>query len=299
MAIWPFGKKDKDKHEDAAARDTGAPGAEGAGNGNAAGGAGIGAEGAGAAVTDTAADAAAAQDAAAGGTAGTDGAAADPGAGEDVQVSGTGETGPFDGDSVNIEDFDFSDFASGVLNLGSLRLPLPKGSQVQVEMGEQGPRMLHVVTRHGRITPVAFAAPRSGGQWRTTVTEIVAKMKDDGLAPEIVDGPWGREIVAPNENGQLRLIGVDGPRWMLRFTLAAPTGHEQELADEARDLFARTFVYRGQDPVLAGNSLPVALPAQLVEQLQPAMKQRAAQQNQQNQQNPGGAAGQPGGTTKA
>ena len=86
---------------------------------------------------------------------------------------------------------------------------------------------------------------------------------------------------------------------MLRFTLAAPTGHEQDLADEARDLFARTFVYRGQDPVLAGNSLPVALPAQLVEQLQQAMKQRAAQQARQNQQNPGGGAGQPGGTTEA
>ncbi|WP_448853537.1 DUF3710 domain-containing protein [Corynebacterium frankenforstense] len=279
MAIWPFGNNDKHKHGDAGAPGSGAESA------------------AGAAVSDTAADAAAAQDAAAGADAGAaDAAAAEAGAGEDVQVSGTGETGPFDGDSVNIEDFDFSDFASGVLNLGSLRLPLPKGSQVQVEMGEQGPRMLHVVTRHGRITPVAFAAPRSGGQWRSTVTEIVAKMKDDGLAPEIVDGPWGREIVAPNENGQLRLIGVDGPRWMLRFTLAAPTGHEQDLADEARDLFARTFVYRGQDPVLAGNSLPVALPAQLVEQLQQAMKQRAAQQNQQN---PGGGAGQPGGTTKA
>ena len=294
MAIWPFGNKDKHKHGDAA-QDAGAPGV------GAEGAAGAG-NGAGAAVDDTAADAAAAQDAAADAmaqSAGTADAAAEAGAGEDVQVSGPGETGPFDGDSVNIEDFDFSDFASGVLNLGSLRLPLPKDSQVQVEMGEQGPRMLPVVTRHGRITPVAFAAPRSGGQWRTTVTEIVAKMKEDGLAPEIVDGPWGREIVAPNENGQLRLIGVDGPRWMLRFTLAAPTGHEQDLADEARDLFARTFVYRGQDPVLAGNSLPVALPAQLVEQLQQAMKQRAAQQARQNQQNPGGGAGQPSGTTEA
>lgn len=43
------------------------------------------------------------------------------------------ETGPFDGDSVDITQFDFSDFANGVLNLGSMQLPLPKSSQVQVK----------------------------------------------------------------------------------------------------------------------------------------------------------------------
>ena len=46
----------------------------------------------------------------------------------------------------------------------------------------------------------------------------------------------------------------------------------------------------------AGNGLDAL---QLVEQLQQAMKQRAAQQARQNQQNPGGGAGQPSGTTEA
>ncbi|MBC3185423.1 DUF3710 domain-containing protein [Corynebacterium sp. zg-331] len=192
-----------------------------------------------------------------------------------------GDTGPFDGDSVDIEDFDFSDFAGGILNLGSLKLPLPSESQVQVEMGEQGPRMLHVVTRHGRITPVAFAAPRSGSQWRQAVTEIVDQMRGDGLEPEIEDGPWGREIVTRGTAGVIRLIGVDGPRWMLRFTLAGPLEAADELATLGRELAARTFVYRGEQPILAGNSLPVALPKQLVDQVNQAMKQRAEQENQQ------------------
>ena len=48
-----------------------------------------------------------------------------------------GDTGPFDGDTVNIEEFDFSDFSLGILDLGSMRIPLPKTSQVQVEMGEK------------------------------------------------------------------------------------------------------------------------------------------------------------------
>lgn len=38
-----------------------------------------------------------------------------------------GDSGPFDGDSVKIEEFDFTDFSVGILDLGSMRIPLPKG----------------------------------------------------------------------------------------------------------------------------------------------------------------------------
>lgn len=188
-----------------------------------------------------------------------------------------GDTGPFDGDTVAIEDFDFSDYATGVLNLGSMKLPLPKGSQVQVEMGDTGPRMLHIVTKVGRITPVAFAAPTQGGQWDEASQEIHAGMSRDGMTPVYEEGPWGREVTADHGENSLRIIGIDGPRWMLRMTLASTKNGGEELAEIARGLAARTFVYRGEDPVLAGNSLPVALPSQLVQQVQEAMKQRQEQ----------------------
>ncbi|MDU7600608.1 MAG: DUF3710 domain-containing protein, partial [Corynebacterium sp.] len=204
-----------------------------------------------------------------------------------------GQTGPFDGDSVDIETFDFSDFSIGVLDLGSLRIPLPKESQVQVEMGEQGPRMLHIVTKVGRITPVAFAAPRKPGQWAESVEEIKEGMSRDGLTVTTEPGPWGAEVVGKNDNGQVRVIGADGPRWMLRMTLAAPAGMEADLADMAREVAARTFVYRGEDPILAGNALPVIMPEQLVEQVKQAMdqrqqEQRAAANAQHHPENGGG-----------
>lgn len=190
-----------------------------------------------------------------------------------------GQTGPFDGDSVDIETFDFSDFSIGILDLGSLRIPLPKESQVQVEMGEQGPRMLHIVTKVGRITPVAFAAPRKPGQWAESVEEIREGMSRDGLTVTTEPGPWGAEVVGKNDNGQVRVIGADGPRWMLRMTLAAPAGMEADLAEMAREVAARTFVYRGEDPILAGNALPVIMPEQLVEQVKQAMDQRQQEQH--------------------
>lgn len=189
----------------------------------------------------------------------------------------SGDTGPFDGDSVNIDDFDFSDFSIGVLNLGSMIIPLPKNSQVQVEMGEDGPRMVHIVTEFGRVTPVAFAAPNSAGQWTESVEQITAGMTGDGLNVETEQGPWGTEIVGAGANGSIRVIGVEGPRWMLRMTTTAPPERVDKLRDLAREITARTFVYRGADPVLAGNSLPVTLPGPLVEQVQQAMEQRAQQ----------------------
>ncbi|AIT61261.1 DUF3710 domain-containing protein [Corynebacterium doosanense] len=189
----------------------------------------------------------------------------------------SGESGPFDGDNVDIEEFDLSDYATGVLNLGSMRIPLPKGSQVQLEMGESGPRMLHIVTRFGRITPVAFAAPRQGGQWETASQEILEGMTRDGMPATFVEGVWGREVTGSSGDNTMRIIGIDGPRWMLRLTLASPKESAEQLTELARSLAARTFVYRGDDPVLAGDSLPVELPPPLVEQVQAAMAQRQEQ----------------------
>ena len=194
-----------------------------------------------------------------------------------------GQSSPFDGDAVRIEDFDFSDFSQVTLNLSSMRIPLPEESQVQVEMGDTGPKMVHIVTRHGRATPVAFASPRTGGLWEKSSEEIAEGMRAEGMPVSFETGPWGREVVGTGANGTIRIIGVEGPRWLYRLTLAAPEGREDELTSLGREIVARSFVYRGSDPILAGNSLPVVLPQQLAAQVQEAVRQRAAQQAAQQQ----------------
>jgi len=177
-----------------------------------------------------------------------------------------------------IEEFDFTDFSLGLLNLGSMKIPLPKNSQVQVEMGDAGPKMVHLVTEFGRVTPVAFAAPRSAGQWSESTEQITQGMIGDGLTVDVEQGPWGPEVVGTGEHGAIRVIGVEGPRWMLRMTATAPHDKADGLRDLTREITARTFVYRGDNPILAGNSLPVVLPQQLVAQVQQAMQQRNEQQ---------------------
>lgn len=185
-------------------------------------------------------------------------------------------SGPFDGAEHNIADFDFSDFSSAILDLGSLLVPLPKDSQVQVEMGPRGPKMLHILTEQGRITPVAFAAPVSGGQWEKALADIRESMENDGIQVTIEEGPWGAEIVGQaTENGNvIRIIGVDGPRWMLRVTLATHNDKADAIAQLGRDVIARTIVQRGDAAILAGDSLPVRLPKPLADQVVAEMKRR-------------------------
>ncbi|MGV0326051.1 DUF3710 domain-containing protein [Corynebacterium confusum] len=270
MALWPFGKKNKDNHAPEAPASE--PAAEAAPDNAPIDRLDD--------VPDTPGDAAVAN--------GFPGAA-----GISINVvehdAVGGDTGPFDGDSLNYEDFDFSDFSAGTLDLGSMKIALPKSSQVQVEMGEKGPKMLHIVTKAGRITPVAFAAPRSSGQWESSAKELIQGIENDGLPTRLEEGPWGSEIVGSNDNGEIRIIGVEGPRWMLRVTLAAPKGKSEELARIGRELVARTFVYRGDEPILAGNALRVVMPPALVEQLQKAMQQRQAGNTNADNTNTGSA----------
>lgn len=203
------------------------------------------------------------------------------------------ETGPFDIDDAKPEQFDFSDFAKASLNLGSLLLPIPHEGDVQVEMGPQGPTMLHIATAYGRITPVAFAAPTSGGQWEQSAAEIKEGLINDGLAAEIEQGPWGTEIVGTAGDMQMRILGTDGKRWMLRMTASGPTQHAEKLAEIARGILARCFVARGDNPMPAGQPLPVTLPAAMAEQIRQAYQQQvAAAQNNQN--NPGQVPGAQG-----
>ncbi|MFC3850724.1 DUF3710 domain-containing protein [Corynebacterium hansenii] len=255
MAMWPFGNKKKDdRAKDDGAATAGAPEA---------------------AVDrdDAAPDAGP--------------AAAEPRREEPRQADAhPAEAGPFDVADAKPEDFDFSDFAKASVNLGSVLLAVPHVGDIQVEMGPQGPTMLHVVTTAGRITPVAFAAPTSGGLWETSGREIAEGLSKDGLAVHLEDGPWGDEVVGSRDDMQMRIIGADGPRWMMRLTLSGPASSADELAEIGRGMMARCFVNRGDNPMPAGQPLPVTLPVAMAEQIRQAYaaQQQAAQQGGQDQQ---------------
>ncbi|OFL09835.1 DUF3710 domain-containing protein [Corynebacterium sp. HMSC063F04] len=193
----------------------------------------------------------------------------------EVAAENAPANGPFDINSASPTQFDFSDFAKASLNLGSMLLPIPHVGDIQVEMGPTGPTMLHVATEHGRVTPVAFAAPTSGGLWEESAQEIKDGLESDGLDVHVEQGPWGSEVVGRTSDMEMRIIGADGPRWMLRMTASGPADRAEKLADLARGLLARSFVSRGENPMPAGQPLPVTLPSQMAEQIRQAYQQQA------------------------
>ena len=193
-----------------------------------------------------------------------------------AMVDFNGERGPFDAEFSDPNQFDFADFAKARLNLGSVLLPIPHEGDIQVEMGPQGPTMLHIATEFGRVTPVAFAAPTSGGQWEESAREIHDGLRSDGLEVAIEQGPWGFEVVGRTGEMEMRILGADGPRWMLRMTASGPAAQARHLAHIARGVLARSFVTRGSDPMPAGQPLPVTLPAAMAEQIRAAYQQQTS-----------------------
>ncbi|WP_083905472.1 DUF3710 domain-containing protein [Nocardia transvalensis] len=195
--------------------------------------------------------------------------------------SGASGTGPYDYEDV-AELLD--NVADQRLDLGSVILPVPDGGQLQVEMTPDGtPQAVHLVTPHGRLTVAAYAAPKSPGQWRSVVNDLRDSLRADGAQVSTQTGPWGRELHAVTQGADLRFIGVDGYRWMLRLVAAGASGavdEGQPLVEAARAIVAETVVRRGEEPLPVREPLPVVLPQELADQLTAAHEQQVQAQQQ-------------------
>ncbi|MBE8525663.1 DUF3710 domain-containing protein [Amycolatopsis sp. H6(2020)] len=176
--------------------------------------------------------------------------------------------GPFD-----VADFD--DDGIPRIDLGSVKVPVPDGSQVQVEMDPEagGVRAVHVVTEQGQITVSAYAAPRSGGLWREVSSELADQLRTDGAKVTIGRGVWGLEISAIIGDVALRFVGVDRPRWMLRGVIAGPQSEAAAAVEVLREIVRRTIVDRGDAPMPVRTPLTITLPEAVAEHI-------AAQQQQ-------------------
>ena len=157
------------------------------------------------------------------------------------------------------------------LDLGSLRLPVPEGAQLQVEVDSSGPvRAVHLMTGLGQVTLTPYAAPRSGGLWREVCRELVARLRADGARVGRAAGEWGEEIEAVTAQGVLRFLAVDGPRWMLRGVAVGSAEHAEARTALLREVVRESVVVRGPEPLPVRSPLPLQLPGPLAEQLKQA-----------------------------
>ncbi|MGH3437251.1 MAG: DUF3710 domain-containing protein [Sciscionella sp.] len=165
------------------------------------------------------------------------------------------------------------------LDLGSVRLPVPDGAQLQVEMDPEGAglRAVHMLTPLGQFTVNAYAAPRSGGLWPEISVELAEQLRSDGAKVRQARGMWGEELSGTVNDVVLRFVGVDRPRWMLRGVVAGPPDGAEKAAVMLRELLRGTVVTRGDAPMPVRTPLPLELPEEIAAQVAAAQAQQAEQ----------------------
>ncbi|MDD7936842.1 DUF3710 domain-containing protein [Actinomycetospora lutea] len=153
------------------------------------------------------------------------------------------------------------------LDLGSVQLPIPRGARLKAEPDPSGPlRAVHALVPEGRLTVSAFAAPRTGGLWPELVEELAAQLQKEGATIRRDRGEWGRELVARNGNTVARVVGVEGPRWMLRGVGTGPVEHALKLHGMLREMLRGTVVARSSDPLPVRSLLPLEVPEDVPEE---------------------------------
>ncbi|MCE7003327.1 DUF3710 domain-containing protein [Kibdelosporangium philippinense] len=154
------------------------------------------------------------------------------------------------------------------IDLGSVRVPVADGVQIQLEMSPDRTevRAVHLLTDLGQFTISAFAAPPASGLWPEISAELVNDMPPmHSVRTE--PGEWGQEVVGEMDEAVFRIVGIDGPGWLLRGVSAAPPRSSGKAAAALRDTLRRTIVVRGHENLPVRTPLPITLPDEIARNL--------------------------------
>jgi hypothetical protein len=168
--------------------------------------------------------------------------------------------------------YDLSEAPAGVdrLDLGSLQIPAMDGVEVRVQADPEGV-VQQVVLVHGdsALQLGVFAAPRTAGIWDEVRAEIRKSLFDDGVAAEDTDGEYGVELRArvrtPEGLTDIRFIGVDGPRWMVRAVYQGKAAVDPSVAGPLAVCLHGLVVDRGNQAMPVRDPLPLRLPREVAE----------------------------------
>ncbi|HEX5204306.1 DUF3710 domain-containing protein [Paractinoplanes rhizophilus] len=164
------------------------------------------------------------------------------------------------------------------LDLGSLQIPAIEGVEVRVQANpDGGVEQVVLVDGDSALQLGVFAAPRTEGIWDEVRAEIAQAMTADGVSPREVQGPYGAELTArvttPEGPADVRFVGVDGPRWMVRAlyqgAAAANPGREGALGEVLSGL----VVIRDAEARPVREALPLRLPKEMHDQAAAAQAQ--------------------------
>lgn len=172
--------------------------------------------------------------------------------------------GPYDSGAVPVS-------SVSRVDLGSMQVAGFTSMNITLESDPSQTRIVSIVASFEdaalRIQPLA--APRSGGFWEEMRPQIIESIKSAGGDIDEVQGRFGTELIAAVPaalpDGQqvrqpLRLIGIEGPRWLLHGVFMGSAVEDQSKAELFEDVFTQVVVLRGEQPMAPGEVLPIKIP---------------------------------------
>jgi Protein of unknown function (DUF3710) len=176
--------------------------------------------------------------------------------------------------------------AASRLDLGALQVPAVEGVDLRVQADADGV-IQQVVLVHGdsALQVGVFAAPRNEGIWDEVRDEIRKSLSDDGVAAEEQPGDYGIELRArvrtPDGPTDLRFVGVDGPRWMVRGVYQGPVAIDAAAAAPLVTCMRGLVVNRGGEAKPVREPLMLRLPQEMTDAAAAAAEEQSAEPERQ------------------
>ncbi len=178
-------------------------------------------------------------------------------------------TGPHDADEIDLEE---DPAFARYIDLGGLLMPPPPDwAELRLQVDEQSGEVLAVLLagESGALELRPFAAPRNGDLWTELRGAIRAETTSHGGTTSERSGDFGTELLSQlpvtTPEGEpavqpSRVIGVAGPRWLLRATLLGVPAMEPFDSDEWEGVLRSVVVRRGAGAMPVGEALPLTMP---------------------------------------
>ena len=148
------------------------------------------------------------------------------------------------------------------LDIGALMLPFLEGSELRLKANSQTGDVLGatITYKSSSLELEPFAAPKSLGLW----DEVRADLLKANPSCKEVDGVFGKELTLPvkvkGKNLLTRVVGIDGPRWMLRGIFSGPAAKGGKEKDVLDGYLADLVVSRGDEPLAPRDLVPMHAP---------------------------------------
>jgi uncharacterized protein DUF3710 len=180
--------------------------------------------------------------------------------------AGPRSRGPWDVSEVSVDEE-----GGDRIDLGSLLVTPHEGLDLQLQVDEASDQVIAVILagETGAVELRAFAAPRHGDIWDSVRRHVAGEVARMGGTATEVEGPWGTEVkvslTVTRDDGQRvqqasKVVGIPGPRWLLRATLFGRPAVEYDEAGDVETALRDVVVVRGGSPVPPGDALPLTMP---------------------------------------